>query len=36
MDAAVWLEHPNLVNESFVAADKQERGGEGAICALSD
>lgn len=34
MNVVAWLEHPNLVNESIVKANKQEGSREGVICAL--
>lgn len=36
MNVAAWLEHPNLVNESIVKANKQEGSREGVIWALCD
>lgn len=36
MDVVAWLEHPNLVNESIVKANKQEGSAGGVICALYD
>lgn len=35
MDVVAWFEHPNLVNESIVKANKLEKGSEGVIWALS-